>query len=244
MTDGAAETAVAMLLTTRRAPIYGLGIAKCGCTWLKNLFWLVDHGRPHPDPLNIHRTQDVDLVRPSGVTADEVAQSGMAFALVRDPADRLASLYFDKAIGPRAFPWLRARLLDRGAPPDPGVDPGLHAQAFDVLLREVAASAAGAPGALTLNPHWRPQAARLRRAAPLGLRLLPLPLATARISTMLAPAIPDIDALLAVVPARNASRRAIPAAALLTPTMRARIDAIYPRDRDLYDSALRAETAP
>lgn len=244
MTYPAADAAVAMLLTTRRAPVYGLVIAKCGCTWLKNLFWMVDNGRPHPDPLNIHRTQDVDLVRPTGVTADQVARSGMAFALVRDPAERLASLYFDKTVGPRAFPWLRARLLDRGAAPDPGDDPDLHSHAFDLLVREIAASTAGAPGALALNPHWRPQAARLRRAAPLGLRLLPLPLATARIATMLAPAIPDIDALLAAVPARNASVRPIPVSALLTPAMRARIDAIYPRDRDLYDGALRAEAAP
>ena len=33
------------------------------------------------------------------------------------------------------------------------------------------------PGALALNPHWRPQATRLRRAAPLRLRRFPVELA-------------------------------------------------------------------
>jgi hypothetical protein len=97
-----------------------------------------------------------------------------AFALVRDPADRLGLLYFDKAAGPRAIP----RLISQGARTDLGTD-----------------------------------------RAPTG---------SARAQPALAPA----------------GGGAAPAAAPPPSTMRPRIDAIYPRDRDLYDDALRRDADP
>lgn len=233
-----------MLLTTRRAPVYALPIAKSGCTWVKNLLWQIDNPAPHPDPLDIHRTQDRDLVSAAGRSVAEIAASDYGFALVRAPADRLLSLYYDKVCSKRAFPWLCERLAARGAPVlEAGEDPDLHGQALDALIEEVAASVARRPGALLLNPHWRPQSARLRRAGPLRLLRVPAPLAEPLLGRLLAPAIPDIVAIMERIPVRNAAPRPAPREALLTPARRAAIDAIYPRDVELYDHALRrAET--
>ncbi|MGG7565838.1 sulfotransferase family 2 domain-containing protein [Rhodovulum sp. DZ06] len=231
----------ALLLTARRAPVYALPIAKCGCTWLKNLLWLLDNPRPHPHPLDIHRTQDRDLLRAVHVTPLQVAASPYGFVLVRDPADRLLSLYFDKVHSDRAFPWLRERLGARGAPvhADPD-DVEAHGAVFDALIEEAAASIARAPGAMKLNPHWRPQAARLHRARALRLLRIPVPAAEKMVGDLLEPAIPEIREILARVPVRNAAPRPAPRDAVLTPARRAAIDAIYPRDRELYDHALEA----
>lgn len=233
-----------MLLTARRCPVYALPIAKCGSSWVKNMLWLLDHPAPHPNPLDIHRTQGEDLISAAGRSVEEIAASPYGFALVRAPSDRLLSLYFDKVASERAFPWLRERLCARGAPVlESGEDPELHGRVFDALIEEIRDSMRRRPGALSVNPHWKPQSARLRRAGPLRLLRIPVPLGERMVGDLLEPAVPEIREILTRIPVRNAAPRPVPRAALLTPARRAAIDAIYPRDVELYDHALRRAEA-
>jgi len=52
-------------ITTRRHPVYYMAITKCGSTFLKNLFYVLDHDELHPNPDYIHdHPQDLDWQLP------------------------------------------------------------------------------------------------------------------------------------------------------------------------------------
>jgi hypothetical protein len=59
-----------MQLTATAAAIYAPTIAKCGCASVRDLFWMIDRGPPHPDPLAI---DSADLRRAGGIDAAQIA---------------------------------------------------------------------------------------------------------------------------------------------------------------------------
>lgn len=75
------------MLTLRRAPVYYLPNTKCGSTYLKNLFYYLDHSAEHASGIDIHSNAD-DLVRAQTGDEESIRQSPYAFAVLRDPVDR------------------------------------------------------------------------------------------------------------------------------------------------------------
>ncbi|MHA1129107.1 MAG: hypothetical protein ACTSRN_09210 [Alphaproteobacteria bacterium] len=56
------RTQAQRMLTLRSAPVYYLPITKSGSTYLKNLFYYLDHADEHVSGIDIHSNGD-DLVR-------------------------------------------------------------------------------------------------------------------------------------------------------------------------------------
>lgn len=75
------------MLTLRSASDYYLPTTKCGSTYLKNLFYYLDHAEEHSAGVNIHSNAD-DLVRAHRGDEETINQSPYAFAVLRDPVDR------------------------------------------------------------------------------------------------------------------------------------------------------------
>lgn len=226
-----------MMLTTRRYPVYALTITKCGSTFVKNLFWFLDHDAPHPAGDRIHDRPE-DLLRADDLDPAFIRASRFRFTVLRDPADRVLSLYLDKlwGDGPGSFLDLRARLVrERGLDLDPGLDAEGHGRNLERLLPWLAADL-GRPGA-EVNPHWRPQVHRLRRARAMAPVALLLDGLDWQLPAFLGPAVPGIAEAMAAVTARNRAPRAFRREEVLTPDLAARLRALYPED------AARVETA-
>jgi hypothetical protein len=227
-----------MMLTTRRYPIWYLPITKCGCTWLKNLFYFLDHDRPYPEPQAIHSDPDA-LLRAGDVEPGFIAGSRFVFAVVRDPAERFLSLYFDKIWrdGPGNFPRLRALIADEaGLDLSHGLDPEGHRRNCLALIGWLARNLAGET-AEPVNPHWRRQSARLRRARAMAPVLLTLDGLDRQLPAFLGPAVPGIAKAMAAVRERNASPRPVPTAEVLTPALRERVAEVYRDDAALVRRA-------
>ncbi|GIX12510.1 MAG: hypothetical protein KatS3mg118_0469 [Paracoccaceae bacterium] len=223
----------AMFLTTRRYPIHYLPITKCGSTYLKNLLWMLDHDAPHPDPLHIHA--EPGLIRAGDLDAAVLAESPFRFAVLRDPVDRFLSFYFDKIArdGPAGLGQLRRRIIaEAGLDPAPDLPPAGHLANAAALLGWLERHLPG-QGEGRVNPHWRPQAARLRRAAAVAPEILTLDGLDWQLPAFLGAAIPDIATRMQAVPGRNAA----PRIDIRDPALAERVEALYPRDAALVRRA-------
>ncbi|HEU0221602.1 MAG TPA: sulfotransferase family 2 domain-containing protein [Paracoccaceae bacterium] len=228
------------LTTTHRYPVHFLAIPKAGCTFLRNLFYLLDHGRPHPDPLAIQA--DGCLVSEK-VAAD--GHRGRAFLVLRNPIDRFFSLYFDKVIGPgpHAFPWIAANLAERrGFHSGRRLGLAQHRENCDRLIGFIASQIAR-DGAGAVNGHWRPQVEFAARARPFGLRALTLEGLADQLPRHLGQLVPDLPALMARLDARNPSARPAKAEAILDERLESRILAVYGPDRELWSRVTEAWAA-
>jgi hypothetical protein len=225
-----------VLFTTHRYPVYYLAITKCGCTFLKNLFWQLDHGEPHPDADNIHRYED-GIPRATDRSVEDIHASAHAFVVIRDPVDRFLSLYFDKiwGDGPQAFDALRLDLArSEGIALDRGLDAAGHRRnaklLIDWLERNLRGETARPP-----NPHWRPQSQRLWHARRLKLRQLTLDGLDWQLPRLLGDIIPDIQARMDAVKARNRTPRPVGRDDLADPALVEAVNRVYAADRRAYD---------
>ncbi|MEM9012985.1 MAG: sulfotransferase family 2 domain-containing protein [Pseudomonadota bacterium] len=229
-----------ILFTTRRYPIYYLTITKCGCTYLKNLLYYLDHDHLHEHPEVIHRYADEDMVRPLDVPVAEIRQSPYAFAVVRDPVDRFLSLYFDKIYpdSPQSFRAVRKYLAQNAAIDlTPGLDAAAHTANCHRLIAWLDDNLARRTD-MSVNPHWRWQTSRLKRAAEFDLTLLTLKDLDRQLRLLLTPLIPDIAAKMAAVTVRNVSARPVAKEAVLTEALLEEVNTVYARDREVYDDTV------
>jgi hypothetical protein len=218
------------LVASHAAPLRFLPVPKCGSTWLRNLAYLLDHGRPHPDPLAIRRD-----AMAAHVAIDPGPGGANGFLVLRDPVDRFLSLYADKLLGghARAMPWIAEALVPRGFRTGPRLSPAAHRANCRLLLEHIGERIAR-QGAHAVNPHWRPQTAFAEAARPFGLAALLLEELDRQLLARCGAAIPGLAALLPAVPGRNASAPPFRRSDLLTPALERAILAIYGPDRDLH----------
>ncbi|MEO0358853.1 MAG: sulfotransferase family 2 domain-containing protein, partial [Pseudomonadota bacterium] len=103
------------LFSISRYPIRYMVTPKCGCTFIKNLMWRLEHGSFYHSPMTIH-DKDETFLRAAdfGLTEDQVRGEDFAFMAVRKPVDRFFSLYAEKVIGQgwQRFVPLRQVLVD------------------------------------------------------------------------------------------------------------------------------------
>jgi hypothetical protein len=211
-------------------------ILKCGCTFLKNLLWHLDHDAPHPRGNWVHR--DDDLPRTTGASAQQIRDNPLAFIVLRDPVERFLSLYFDKVMRPRAVGYksLREELLAEGL-----IDP--EAQDIDTHRRNAMATIGWIGDNLAhktgrdANRHWTRQSGIVRQVAPLQLRVLTLNGLNDQLRVLLSPAIPDIDRHLAGAKWRNRTPRDVPRNVLADDALRKAILRVYRNDALLWSAA-------
>lgn len=237
----AAAREPSMLLTTRTFPIYYLPITKCGCTFLKNLFYALDHGAEHPAGVNVHE-QEEGLLHAAGHDYQTVFDSPYSFTVLRDPAARFMSFYFDKIWGEGAvnFPKIRTHLQDAGVVDltrDLSVEE--HRANVHSLLDWVTRNLQGETD-LAINYHWRPQTSRLRRARMFKLNHLTLEGLDWQLPMLMAPVVPDMEQRMQAVKARNRSQKPMPMEDVLDDDLTAAIRKLYRADTILHDRARRA----
>lgn len=230
-----------MLLTTDAYPVYYLPITKCGCTFLKNLFYSLDHGTEHPAGLFVHEEDD-GLLNAAAQDYETVFNSPYSFTVLRDPASRFMSLYFDKIWGDGAvnFPKIRTHLAEIGVIDlSRDLDTEQHRENAYRLLDWVSRNLQGETD-LAINYHWRPQTSRLRRARMFRLNYLTLEGLDWQLPMLMAPVVPDMAERMQVVKSRNKSARPAPAADVLDEPLTAAIRKLYRADTILHDRAHRA----
>ncbi len=225
-----------VLFTTSRYPLFYMAITKCGCTFMKNLLWSMEHGRPHPDPDSIHQHED-EIPRALSQTVAEIRDSPHAFTILRDPVDRFLSFYFDKiwGDGPQTFGHIRSMLAEEeGVDLSRDLDAAGHRANCLALIGWLDRNLRGETDRRS-NPHWRPQASRLHYARQLSLTRLTLDGLDWQLPLLLEPLVPDIAERMAAVGARNASYRPVARADVVDDALKAEVDRVYAADRRAYD---------
>jgi len=213
-------------------PLNYLVTLKVGSTYLRNLIYVLDHGKMFSD---IERDFPRDL--PSrDLTKAELAQE-TSFFVVRDPVARFFSLYFDKAIGAAdsRFPWMVKILVTNRVFHDvPDLTIEQHRENCMSLLGFINVRLRGhIKGAI--NPHWNKQIVRAEKGLKFGMKPLMLDKLDQQLLTIADGRIAGLEAAMAKVKSRNRSPRPVEAEDILTPEIYAKISALYPEDIQLYD---------
>ncbi|MBA3519107.1 MAG: sulfotransferase family 2 domain-containing protein [Rhizobiales bacterium] len=145
-------------------PLLFMPIPKSGCTSIRNYMFYLDYGYfcGTPDSVMGYITQ-------SGLQdgRDQMAdrQGDFVFTFVRHPLRRAYSGFNDKAFHQHthSFPWLRQKLIRRGATlknKDPSVEE--HRANFVIFLEKVYKDIKNTKNK-KVNPHWDSQTRILRR---------------------------------------------------------------------------------
>lgn len=222
-------------ITTRRYPIYYLAITKCASTYLKNVFYALDNDALHKKPSRIHDFPQ-DLERADRTPRWMIRRSPYAFAVIRNPVDRFMSFYFDKihGTGPQNFKDLRAylaRQIDLSL--DPKLDAAGHEDNCLRLLDWIVENLTHQTPQ-PVNPHWRPQVARIRAIDHVKPTFLTVDGLDDGLDRMLGPIVPNLAEVLAMVKDRNTTRYPVDKAAVLSQPLINRINGIYAEDAAFY----------
>ncbi|PVH27240.1 sulfotransferase family 2 domain-containing protein [Pararhodobacter oceanensis] len=227
------------LFSTNSLPeIQYLVIPKCGCTFVKNLLWRIDHQGDHEKPNRIH---DADHVFPRasdhGYSDGDIRNNEFAFTVFRNPVDRFFSLYFDKVVGAGSsrFVPLRQVLLDGyGLIGDPAsIDE--HRKNCMILLDWIELNLKGETE-LSPDPHWTPQGWRMDVIKRFDLKILMLSGVENSIKNLLLPVLPNARELIQGIE-RNKSNKTIGRDELLSADIDRRIGEIYGHDKWLTHQA-------
>jgi sulfotransferase famil protein len=229
--------------TTQRLPIFYVQINKCGCTYLRNLLFLLDHDQLHPYSDRIH-SFDADFKKATLIPDQVLAASHYVFCAVRDPIDRFLSLYFDKLSDPenKRDDWMQKLFIkEAGLVRDDGLDLDEHRQNCLKALAWIDLNLAGRTEAKT-NPHWQRQSlivARVSAAIPFLINLDDL---STQLPVLLKPIIPDIVEKMKIITDRNESRKPFSRAEIMNEALISAVGSVYPDDTRLI-AEVRADWA-
>lgn len=231
------------MLTTHRHPIFYLPINKCACTYLRNLFFLLDHDSIHPDPKRIH-AYDREFVNAARVPEDILTSSPFVFTVVRDPVDRFLSLYFDKLANPynESDFWMRRLMNDEaGFRADNDTTLEQHRAFCLKALGWIDRNLKGKTEAPT-NPHWQRQSLILSRITGLDPHLIELKSLDQRLEQLLAPLEPRISVIMKKITDRNESHQLFSKDEMLTNELKAAVHAVYADDAVMIENTRRRTT--
>jgi hypothetical protein len=232
------RTQAQRMLTLRSAPVYYLPITKSGSTYLKNLFYYLDHADEHVSGIDIHSHAD-DLVRAKAGDEETIRHSPYAFAVLRDPADRFLSLYFDKIYGdgPNSFADIRAYLADEiGLDLARDLDAAAHRENCNRFIDWIALNLSFKTD-MPINHHWRRQSSRLQRVDTLSLTHLTLDGLSWQLPLLLGAVVPNIKQAMKVVMSDNRTDKPFARAEVLDAALMGKIEAVYSTDKKLHQQA-------
>ena len=219
------------LLSCRTLPIRYLVIPKCGCTFIKNLIWRLDHGEDYANPPRIHeRTRDFARVAQFNLTLEEVRAEPCSFVVLRDPIDRFLSLYFDKVVGEgyRKFVGLRAVLRDNHGLNVEAETPDEHRANCHIMIDWIEENLTK-PNEIGRDPHWTPQAYRMETIRAFDMKVLPLSNLDSHLTLLLSDVVPDLPGILGKLE-RYTTNSKDRKDQTLDPALKARIAQVYARD--------------
>ena len=234
------RTQAQRMLTLKTAPVYYLPITKIGSTYLKNLFYYLDHADEHAAGINIHSNSD-DLVRAKAGDEEAIRQSSYAFAVLRDPVDRFLSLYFDKIYGdgPNNFAGIRAYLAEEiGLDLTRGVNANAHRENCIRFIDWLALNLSFKTD-VPVNHHWRRQSNRLQRVDALDLTHLTLDGLDWQLPLLLGEVVPNIRQAMRAVKSDNRTDKPFTRAEILDAVLLKKIETAYSSDKKLYQQASR-----
>lgn len=226
------------LLAASSVNLHYLPIQKCGCTFVKNLIWKIENGSAPNDPIRVHDFED-KIKRSSdlGFTLESLRLEERAFVVIRNPVDRFFSLYMDKVVGDghKRFPPLRSLLSERY-----GLDPNAqtieaHQANCRILIQWIARNLRDHID-IPNDPHWNPQAWRMRIITQADLKIILLSDLREGLRTLLRPAIPEIAEIMQGLE-ENKSEKTFSRSAVISPDIRKEINKTYSRDRQIYEKA-------
>ena len=223
-------------LTTRRYPIYCLSITKCGCTFLKNLFYYLDNDRLHRRAAFIHDHPE-DLTRAGDVPPWMIRKSRNVFTVLRRPSHRFLSMYFDKihGTGPQNFSTLRHEIAaECGLDLRQNIDAAAHRDNCKKLIEWIARNLNDETD-IPINAHWRPQSWRIETVEHFGLGTFTLDGLDWQLPAYFGDLIPDLQAKMAAVRARNVTPYPVPKDAVLDAALETAINAVYAGDLRRYE---------
>jgi len=230
------EAGTHKFITTRRHPIYYMPITKCGSTFLKNLFYVLDHDAPHDDPEYIH-DHSRDLIRADKTPAQLLSASKFAFTVLRKPVSRFMSLYFDKihGTGPQNFPEIRLEIAkDCGLDLAQNLDAAGHRDNCEKLIDWLEKNLAGDTD-IEVNPHWRPQSMRVGTVDHLAIELLTLDGLDWQLPLLLGDVVPELEQKMAQAKARNRTSYPIAPEEIITPALECKVNEVYADDLVRYE---------
>lgn len=192
----------------RSHPAYMVVPLKSGCTYFKNLWYYLDHGKPNLLGDFIH-DDETGLLKASPDDMDEVLSSPYVFMIIRNPVNRFFSLYFDKVFNPfdPAFRWFQKE-VGEGLGMKFSVELSLEEhQANALLLIKWLETNIRTMEPRYPDPHWQPQIWRYMQVEDFDPVLLPLEEVDTAIPAFLGEEIPEIQAAMDAVSARNISHK-------------------------------------
>lgn len=237
--DGTLNPKLGMRLFAVASPrIYYLVIPKCGCTFVKNVLWFIANGEFHHSPMRIH-DNDSFFLRAPEVEPDltNVYRAPGAFTVLRNPLDRLLSLYFDKVIGKGRtdyVPLYDVLVQRRSLIPEPDSlrDHQYNLQCMAEWIAENLESG------VDLHPesHWTPQSYRANVMAEFDLAILTVDDLNAGLELIFSKHFPNIRDVLSGAE-MNRSARDFRRGEVVTDSVRRIVNSVYSRDRVMYKSA-------
>ncbi len=234
---------VGRLFASRSLRLHYLVIPKCGCTFVKNLIWRIDHGSYYDDQRRIH---DLDhlFARSSdfGLTVKELRREPAAFTVLRSPVDRFFSLYMDKVMGSghQSFVPLRHILQSKYGLNPSAQAPDEHTRNCEIMIDWIGKNLSKGID-LAPDSHWIPQVARINIIRKLNLKLLMLNKLSSQVSLLLN-GLEYRDLGLIKNVNQNKSSKEFMKSDILTKCLRSRINEIYAGDKLLHDAVRSAWT--
>jgi len=227
-----------LLFSTRDYPIRNLNVLKCGATQIRNLFYLLDHGTVYDHPKKIHQIND-DFARASdfGLTSADIAKEEHAFVALRHPTHRLLSLYFDKVLGSGQLARIRNH-LKRVPDVDLNTDTLVGHLKNCIALLDLLERVMRDKTIIPQNPHWQMQTLRLGVIKDCRLKVVLVEDLNTHLEVLLKDIVPDIHEKLGQLTDRNASKKLVNPADLMSEALIDRVAEVYPRDQEMYDRAV------
>lgn len=218
--------------------VYYLVIPKCGCTFVKNVLWFIANSKFYHSPRRIHDADDLFL-RASDVERDltNVFRAPTAFTVLRNPVDRLLSLYFDKVAGAgrkEYVPLYDVLVRQRSLIPNPCTIRD-HRYNLECMTEWIAENL---QTGVDLRPeaHWTPQSYRSNIMREFDLGVLTVDDLTAGLELIFSRYVPNIRDVLAGAE-MNRSDRDFRKGDIMTDALRRKVNSIYTVDRAMYRSA-------
>jgi Sulfotransferase family len=229
------ETLSRRLFALREPKVLYLFIPKCGCTFVKNVLWAIQNGQFHPNPVRIH-DDDSAFLRASdlGIDVHSIEMEPMAFTVIRNPIDRLLSLYFDKVVGKgreNYVPLARILIEKRGLNPLPATLSN-HQYNIEVLVDWLEENISDEID-LPKDAHWTPQVYRSDIMQTFNLKMLAVDKLTTGLDLLLSPAVQNARHIIGRAE-KNSSSKTADKKAVLTREIRRKINSVYAGDRRLY----------